>query len=245
MTKTTVYVLVGCAVLILGGVRTLLTDQSKNPSGSGNGVRLGAEGADQIAKEASLLSAGGSRLEANVAPDPVTAEVTTGPAPIEESGNQSSAVLEQGTATDALVAALPAEGKQDLNSVIGRPFPMSASVSTSCKRLTGGLCEEFLRPLSAFAEEPRDAVWAPSAEEKLRRYVEAGPSDISLRSVECRQSLCVIEVAAIPGRPYFGLDGDEEKSFGLDKVNAMHGYEVAPSTDRITITLLIYQRVLH
>ena len=75
--------------------------------------------------------------------------------------------------------------------------------------------------------------------------MKAGPSDISVRAVECRQSLCALEVVATPGRPYFGLGGHEEKYYGLDKVNAMHGYEITPSTDRITVTLLIYERTLH
>lgn len=87
--------------------------------------------------------------------------------------------------------------------VIGRRFPMSASVEAGCRRL-GGLCDEDLQLLSKMAQEPRDAEWAKEMESNLRdHFVTAEPGEFSIRAIECRTTLCAAEVESLYG-PYLG-----------------------------------------
>src|SRR5579871_4348760 len=83
----------------------------------------------------------------------------------------------------------------DAQSVQGRAFPVSRSVKASCR--VG--CEDLNEVLSQFAQQPRDPVWARSAETKLRNLVLKENGKYTIRAIECRTSLCVIEVASIYG----------------------------------------------
>jgi hypothetical protein len=131
--------------------------------------------------------------------------------------------------------------------VIGQPFPVSVSVENSCKRDLaemgeGATCGKVLRLLSDMAQEPRSPAWATSMEEKLRSMVLADPKEFTIRGIECRLSLCAIEVAS-PNGPYLGEQSYKDSiASGISRSIGMHAYEIGPSSVRITVTLLMFER---
>lgn len=86
----------------------------------------------------------------------------------------------------------------DYSVPIGRPFPLSASMQAACKVEFDG-CKRLYDDLSTLAQEPRDPHWSDAMETKLRNYVEAESGDFTIRSLECRSSVCAIEVASMNG----------------------------------------------
>jgi hypothetical protein len=129
----------------------------------------------------------------------------------------------------------------DPTSVIGRPFPVSASVEKGCRRGVD-TCDEVYELLLEMAQEPRDFAWATDMEAKLRDYVKnIEPDKFSIRTIECRTSLCVVEVASIHG-PLFGIQYKAPLYKKLSNSIGMFGYEADPSSARVTVTLLAYTR---
>lgn len=130
----------------------------------------------------------------------------------------------------------------DATAVIGRPFPVSTSVMTACRSLGRTCAEELEGLLQQFAQEPRDPAWATDIEAKLRhRVMTVEPGKFLVRSVECRTSLCALEVASIYGR-YPRSASDDVLSDGLFHSDSIFGYETDSSAARITITLALFER---
>jgi hypothetical protein len=126
----------------------------------------------------------------------------------------------------------------DPESVIGRPFPVSKSVDEGC---TESYCSEWRGLLGKFAQEPRDPRWAAQTEADLRALALAEPEKYTVRSVECRSSLCVIEVASLFG----GFSGIPTTSALYGKLfngGAEFGFERDPSSARITVTVQTFER---
>jgi hypothetical protein len=92
------------------------------------------------------------------------------------------------------------------------PFVLPDSILATCRDPgieAGHICERFNAALRAFTEEVRDPVWASETEEKLQAYVEKGFPDATILNIECRTTLCGIEVETANGgiadatfRPY-------------------------------------------
>lgn len=133
------------------------------------------------------------------------------------------------------------------DSVIGRPFPVSESVAAACR---AGPCLAVVQLLSKFAHEPRDLQWASDIEARLGELVMAEHGEFTIRAIECRQSLCVAEVASIHGSFSFntrirpnGTDANHELSWKDLWVGiGDFGYEMDPSGARITVTLQVFSR---
>lgn len=70
-------------------------------------------------------------------------------------------------------------------------------------------CAKRFDLLSEMSQEPRDEVWAAEAEVRLRSLIMAEPTPFTVRAVECRTSLCAIELASIYGGYHGDLDSDE------------------------------------
>lgn len=127
---------------------------------------------------------------------------------------------------------------------IGRPFPLSDSLSVACKHRRW--CTNLAVPLLAeFAKEPRDQKWASQNEAALGAYVQArGPSEFKLRVVECRTTLCVMEVASPAGRSF----RDGRKLYEVDGLQGIDEYEYMDSVVEdvpvynVRVTLWIYRR---
>jgi hypothetical protein len=80
-------------------------------------------------------------------------------------------------------------------------------------------------------------------EARLREYVTTDESGkYPIRSLECRTSVCVVEVGSTFG-PYFGVfrDGDALYKRVSAEIGAI-GYETQPDGSRVTVTLMPYTR---
>lgn len=133
----------------------------------------------------------------------------------------------------------------DAAAMVGRPFPLSASVERGCDRLSAGggrdYCEEDRTLLSRLAQEPRDPVWASYAEARLRAFVLSEGDKYAVRALECRSTLCAIEVTSIHG-PFLGIGYDAEKGSGLSGQSGLFGYEKNAYGLRVTVSLKVFAR---
>lgn len=136
---------------------------------------------------------------------------------------------------DASDAANTEPEDADPAAVIGRPFPVSASVTAECQRYG---CPELDQPLAHFAQEPRDLTWAREMETKLREFILADSGQFTIRNIECRTSLCVIEVASVRGQFLDGLYLNPTLHTQLLFADVVHGHE----RTGITVTLIPYTR---
>lgn len=85
-------------------------------------------------------------------------------------------------------------------SVAGHAFPVSASIIAECEPVPGWRPSHACRPnrklLEAMAEEPREEPWASAAEQAIRELLAQQPTTYTIRALECRTSLCFMEVAS-------------------------------------------------
>jgi len=150
----------------------------------------------------------------------------------------------------AAPATQPTSGKTDSadapktarteDDVVGRPFPVSASVEKMCKASDD--CPELTDLLVQFSQQPRDVEWATAMESGLRSLAEAEPDKFAIRGLECRTSLCVIEVASTYGPFSPVIPRDNPLATSLDDGFGDFGYETDPTSAWITVTLLTYKR---
>src|ERR1700730_3752049 len=79
-------------------------------------------------------------------------------------------------------------------SVVGQAFRVSDPVKESCKRDTIE-CPVVMESLAKMVKEPRDLYWAAKMEEEIQAVVDAqGPDKFVVRNLECRTSICILEV---------------------------------------------------
>jgi hypothetical protein len=79
----------------------------------------------------------------------------------------------------------------------GGQFVMSNSILVACNDpgIKGAhTCDRLYADLAQITKEPRDVTWASDMEEKLQAYVEQTFKDASIRNIDCRTSLCAMEV---------------------------------------------------
>jgi hypothetical protein len=147
--------------------------------------------------------------------------------------------------TKPLASSSPREttGSKTENSVIGNPFPVSTSVQNSCK--PNPLCDRMKAALKEMGQEGRDDAWATDMEDKLKEYsVSFGPDKYTVRSVECRESLCAIEVASAYGLLPLGLPYSYGGIFDSDLKlwDSWTGRETDQLGTMVTVTLQMYRR---
>ena len=131
-------------------------------------------------------------------------------------------------------------GMTTATPVAEMPFRLSASIMSRCRRL-GIDCDEL--HLTKFAEESRDNIWAPLMEENILRLVLSEDSGkYEVRNIECRTTLCALEVASVNG-PFFGsIDVNDPVYRLLSSGVQIHAYEIAPDLTKITVTLKMFVR---
>lgn len=134
------------------------------------------------------------------------------------------------------------------NAVVDRPIPMSDSVAASCRDSVAkwgevALCH-ILQRLSVMTQQPRDLVWAQEMEEKLRDIVHAEPGEYTIRVLECRQSLCVVEVASTNGLfPFIQRTGYSEPIHKeIAARDVQNAYEIDGSGAKVTVSLWLFER---
>jgi hypothetical protein len=133
-----------------------------------------------------------------------------------------------------------------LIDVIGRPFPVSTSVEAACQRISReghDACDRTHEALQRLAREPRDPAWAAEMEASLQEYVaKTEPGKYSIRALECRSSVCAIEVESIFG-PYFGsFDHGAPLYSKLHPGLSATGHEINLDGARITVTVMPYTK---
>ena len=143
-------------------------------------------------------------------------------------------------ATEPVVAAAGETVAMGPAAVIGRRFPVSASVTAGCK--SDGGCPELDEELAKFAQEPRDLAWAADIEARMRQRVMANSSEFTIRSLECRTSLCAIEAASFTGGFTAGTALNPTLRPLLFVGSAGFGIERDASSAKIVVTLLTYER---
>jgi hypothetical protein len=85
-------------------------------------------------------------------------------------------------------------------SVVGQAFQVSASVREGCTR-DAIECPLVMDSVARMIKEPRDIDWAAKMEEKIQGAVDIqGPGKYVIRNLECRTSICILEVEIhVPG----------------------------------------------
>jgi hypothetical protein len=82
-------------------------------------------------------------------------------------------------------------------SYVGVPFPVSASIEPGRRRLNLGSCTTVFNRLATMKEAPRDLAWAPRMEQKIQdEIVSEGDGEFGVRNVECRRTICALEVTS-------------------------------------------------
>jgi hypothetical protein len=143
------------------------------------------------------------------------------------------------------VSAL-ADGSEWLDhSVVGRPFPVSASIWNTCD-IQLPSCDIFVNALADFKDEARDIQWGNSSEEKLRRVlVELPQWPTTIRALECRADLCFFEVESKVDQYFWPRLRERRRMLepGLYTGWLWHGHETDPADGaRITVTLGFFSR---
>jgi hypothetical protein len=136
------------------------------------------------------------------------------------------------------------DGRNIQSDLIGRTFPVAASVDRACKETFQEVCDRLKEDLAKMASEPRDSAWATDMEAKLRQYVmSSGPSAFNVDNIECRTSWCAMEVSS----PYGSVVGSIPYSNMLSNEMRMWddswGYETDQLGEKFTITLSVYKRL--
>ena len=134
-------------------------------------------------------------------------------------------------------------GNVGSGSETNRPFPTSESVRHDCQGTSAGvgICEAVMQLLQKFAEEPRDPGWAPDTEARIRAFVESEGGKFAIRALECRTSVCAVEVESVHG-PYLGVDYQTQVDNGLEDSVASFGDEKHTLGQKVTVTLRLLER---
>jgi hypothetical protein len=130
-------------------------------------------------------------------------------------------------------------------SVVGRPFPISASVRPVCSG-NGDIDCELDDSLTRFSQEPRDGNWAPSVEERVRSIVESRNPGFAIRNLECRATLCAMEVESSQGQlgPRRNVSWEEGLAARVLPLVTTTGEEMPKyGQNYVTVTLLLYERI--
>lgn len=155
---------------------------------------------------------------------------------IPHSGHGDEELIRTASAPSAPISSA---GTVYAKDVIGRPFPLSLTVTDSCESELGH-CEDEYRLLSRMEKEPRDERWADRAEGDLRKYF-LGEGKYKIRALECRQTLCAVEVGSIHG-PFLGLNIEHSDEYRLFEEESQFAYEKGAYGLQVTVTLWIARR---
>jgi hypothetical protein len=149
-------------------------------------------------------------------------------------------------------APVPANGARSTDpldqTVVGRPFPISASIDLLCGKGNGGreLDCENTRRLAEFAQEPRDTKWALNAEDGLRILVDRASkktgASYQIRNLECRLDTCVIEVDSYHQPLNERLLANDWRTFHVAPFDENWGFEMDDRGREVKVTLWIYGR---
>jgi hypothetical protein len=145
------------------------------------------------------------------------------------------------SASDDSTQGAPRDARMDV-SVVGRPFPLSKSVSAWCPTFPDKCTVEY-QLLQTFAEEPKDVAWATDIEAKLRKHIRMQGSAFSIRTLECRRTVCAGELTSAAGEHFNRtLPNDAPLEHLLQGQMGVNGYERNEQGERVTVWLILYKR---
>jgi hypothetical protein len=126
-------------------------------------------------------------------------------------------------------------------SVVGTPFPISASVVAGCRDHE---CDKVREQLAKMADEPRDSAWATEMEIEIQNnIISKGQDRYMIRDIECRTSICAVETASLFGLYDPGYPVPLNSSLTGGGIASIWGYESDPSSGaRITVTVRVLMR---
>ena len=135
----------------------------------------------------------------------------------------------------------------DAHSEVGRKIPVSKSIESLCRdsssrRRFEEPCTTVRSMLDTMAREPRDNAWAPDVEKRLRAQISRQLADADFRTLECRTSMCAVEVASATSFVEF-LVGNDLRAIGVeDWAHYLVASEPRSTGARIIVTMTIYER---
>ncbi len=132
-------------------------------------------------------------------------------------------------------------------AVVGRQFPLSPSVQQQCgpppEPPYSYMCETLMSELRRLAEEAREESWASATEEGLRVGVARDHTATTIRALECRESLCAIEMVTptvVPG--YKGVSHALLAENGLVRVQEVPAWETDKNGVRVVVLAQVFRR---
>jgi len=210
------------------------------------GARRNVTGSTAVHIEPSVISRGSPAASSIPDKTDPRSESTSAAPRADRPTNGAGGVPQDESSRPGGPSVLEGEGS-DPNAVIGRAFPVSTSVEAMCKKISSkgeDACADTHQVLAEFAQQPRDPTWASSMEGRLRDLVMSEPG-YTIRTLECRTSLCVAEVASINGMFNFITPVGSDPALHRDLMPGVGetGYEIDPSSmARITVTLMPFER---
>jgi hypothetical protein len=121
-------------------------------------------------------------------------------------------------------------------AVVGRPFPVSASIDIHSKVHPA---PEVAEVLNKFAQEPRDVSWA-HIEARIEGLFPTADG-VAARTIECRTSICVYEVTSTSPSDFWYLS-DRYLVDQVTGVGELDGYERDATNQQIKVLLEVLVR---
>jgi hypothetical protein len=243
--STTTYVVAGViAVLIVLGTGLKFSAIQKVDPKNGNSTGRSSQHAEPTHSREKSVPSPSSPV--SLVPSVVAGLDQTQTVPPIASGPSASALSPQNGAQSQDPSPKDVDSSNPA-SVIGRPFLISASVEDRCKRLKqegrNGETEcDWIYPfVTELAKEPRDPQWAPRAEAMLKGLLLAEPDKYTIRNLECRTSICVVEYSSMLHQDLHP-SYEFERDAGLNEEMRAFAFETDPMGARLAVTVLPFTR---
>jgi hypothetical protein len=129
---------------------------------------------------------------------------------------------------------------EEVSKSVGVPFPVSSAVQKTCGEFSSSEtdCHELYKARADMAQEPRDPDWAETMEAALRDVVSRESGEYVIRTIECRTSLCGVEVASNYGQ----FPNKDIEPAPMSLVDKMTGYEYDAAGERVTVTFWMLRK---
>ena len=86
----------------------------------------------------------------------------------------------------------------DADNVVSNRFPLSPSIEAACAAVIDRCVAEH-KLLESQSREREDETWATGIEAKLRAHIAAEGPDVAVRRLECRTTVCAVEITSLHG----------------------------------------------
>jgi hypothetical protein len=122
------------------------------------------------------------------------------------------------------------------------PITVASSVRPVCSGPALGVdCEDEAR-LRRFSEERRDAAWAMPVEGALKEMIQNESDEFTIRGLECRRTLCLVEVQSARSDLRRKLSPEDWYRLEIEPIGSRTGEEEDAGNLPLTISLWIYER---